>query len=82
MTLAWSDKAQAVLIENGNDLWDEAERIAKRSEADTVSAMYVESAARALRLRRQGGLAADVLLVLGPLLLGAAIGPGLTFRFG
>ena len=81
-SLDWSDKAharaQALLIATGKDLWDEAERVAKRSNADTVSAAYVDAAAMALRMRRTGTGFADVCLVFGPLLVGIPVGPVLA----
>jgi hypothetical protein len=81
-SLDWSDKAharaQAFLITTGKDLWDEAERVARRSNADTVSAAYVDAAAMALRMRRSGTGLADVCLVMGPLLIGIPVGPILT----
>ncbi len=82
MSFEWSDKAharaQALLITTARDLWDESERVARRADADTVSAAYVDQAAGALRLRRSRTGFADVALVVGPLLIGIAVGPTLT----
>lgn len=68
------EAAKLVLKLHGAELLAEAERVAKRADADTVSASYVDQAANTVRLRQPGSGAADVLLTMGTTLGGLAGG--------
>lgn len=78
----WSDNAddaaKSVLAIHGAELLAEAERVAKRAEADTVSASFVDQAAITVRLRQPSSGVADVLLTLGTTLGGLAGGVWVT----
>lgn len=76
--MRWSDEAddaaKTVLKLHAAELLSEAERVAKRSDADAVSASYVDQAAVTVRLRQPGSGLADVLLTFGTTFGGAAGG--------
>jgi len=67
-------RARQVLEDHARELFEEAERVAPRLKAGSVSATYVDEAAFTIRVRRPTGAAADVLLAVGIALLGLAGG--------
>jgi hypothetical protein len=58
-------------------LYEEAERVARRSDAPGVSVEYVKAAATTIRLRRSSGIA-DIMLAIGPALTTLAGGVGVA----
>lgn len=76
--LSWSPhgvgKGEHILRLHAEEMFAEAERIARRSDADTVSAAHVDMAAKHLRLGRRSTLFADVATNGGLTLLGLAGG--------
>jgi hypothetical protein len=66
--------ARKILQEHAIELSEEAERVAKRMKAGSVSADYVDEAAFALRIRRSSGAWPDLLLAIGIGLAGIAGG--------
>ena len=68
---AW---ALAILRAHAKELAEEAERIARRLKAGSVSEPYVEEAAFTIRIRRPSGAWADLLLAVGICMLGIAGG--------
>jgi hypothetical protein len=68
-----NDRARKILGDNAEELFAEADRIARMLKAGAVSADYVDDAAFRLRIRRPSGMG-DVLLATGVGLLGIAGG--------
>ncbi|WP_375504435.1 hypothetical protein [uncultured Jatrophihabitans sp.] len=81
--MKWSDaatsEARAMLRAHGEDLYGEAERVAERAYADTVSAAYVRQAAANTGLRQPSNKVADVALAVGPMLTGIGAGVGVVY---
>lgn len=71
---AQADKrAREILEDLATELFEEAERVARRLRAGAVSEVYVDEAAFTVRLRRPSGLG-DILLGIGLAMLGVAGG--------
>ena len=70
-----SDAATRVVRHNARELWDEAERIAVRAKASSVSPEYVRQASDRLYLHSPSA-SADVQIAVGGMILGIAGGFG------
>lgn len=74
----WADdadtKAGELLSAHAAELYAEAERIAMRARAGSVSSAYVDEAAFTIRIRRPGSALPDLLLAIGIGLVGIAGG--------
>jgi hypothetical protein len=68
------ERARKILADHAVDLSEEAERVARRLRAGSVSADYVEEAAFNVLIRRPAGAWADLLLAVGIGMLGVAGG--------
>jgi hypothetical protein len=68
------ERARKILADYAVQLSEEAERVARRLKAGTVSVNYVEEAAFTILIRRPPGAWADLLIALGIGLVGLAGG--------
>jgi hypothetical protein len=66
--------ARNVVRRQMSDLYEEAERVAARSGADTVGPAYVSRAATNIGLRRESLVWADILLAVGLAMTGLSGG--------
>jgi hypothetical protein len=82
VSIDWSEtasaEARAMLRNHAEDLYEEAERITLRADADTVAPSYVRQAAVAVKMRRSTSAIGDVFLAIGPALAGIGAGVGIT----
>lgn len=67
-------RAREILAAHATELSAEAERVAQRLRAGTVSADYVAQAAFTILIRRPSGAMADLTLAIGIAMLGVAGG--------
>lgn len=65
--------ARTLLAAAARDLGTEAERLARGEQLDIVNRIHVETAARNIKLRREGAVS-NLLLAIGGLVTGACVG--------
>lgn len=78
--MRWSEEAEkaakAIVRSHSDDLYEEAERVTVRAQANTVAPAYVTQAATTVAMRKRSSAVADVFLAIGPALAGIAGGVG------